>query len=72
MQEPTAKMRAEAAEAGAYASPGGTRHPRLQLRTVQELMAGAVLDYPRYADNVTFKKAARVKAKGSSNGELFE
>jgi hypothetical protein len=72
MQEPTAKMRAEAAEAGVYASPGGTRHPRLQLRTVEELMAGAVLDYPRYADNVTFKKAARVKGKGHANGELFD
>ena len=72
MQEPTAKMRAEAAEAGVYASPGGTRHPRLQLRTVEELMAGAVLDYPRYADNVTFKKAARVKGKGHTNGELFD
>ncbi|MFZ5585251.1 MAG: DNA methyltransferase [Thermodesulfobacteriota bacterium] len=72
MQEPTDKMRQEAAEAGFYESPAGTRHPRLQLRTVSELMAGAGLDYPRYADNLTFKKAQRVAGQGHVNGKLFE
>ncbi|MFH1059139.1 MAG: DNA methyltransferase [Pseudomonadota bacterium] len=72
MQEPTSRMREEAAEAGFYESPAGTRHPRLQLRTVDELMAGAGLDYPRYADNLTFKKARRVAGQGHINGKLFQ
>ena len=34
-QEPSAGMRAEAAEAGFYESPLGAKHPRLQLLTVE-------------------------------------
>lgn len=71
MQEPTQKMREEAAEAGFYASPAGSRHPRLQLRTIEELLAGQGLDYPRYAENLTFKKAPKAQRSGPVNGSLF-
>ncbi len=64
MQEPTKPMRAEAAGAGFYDSPWGTRHPRLQLLTVGELLAGNRVDMPPSRDLRTFKKAARAtKAK---------
>jgi hypothetical protein len=56
-------MRTEAAKAGFYTSPWGN-HPRLQLLTVGELLAGTRLDYPHLV-NVTFKaapRAARVEA----------
>ena len=65
------KMREEAAEAGFYHSPGGTKHPRLQLRTVSELMDGKGLDYPRYAENVTFKKAPKSQAGGHKQDKLL-
>ena len=39
LEEPTAKMRTEAASAGFYASAWG-KHPRLQIVTVGELLAG--------------------------------
>ncbi|MHB9025010.1 MAG: DNA methyltransferase [Armatimonadota bacterium] len=60
MEEPTRPMRTEAASAGFYDSGWGTRHPRLQLLTVAELLNGRGIDMPATRGNVTFKKAARV------------
>lgn len=65
LQEPTAPMRAEAAGAGYYDSSWGTRHPRLQLRTIGELLGGATLDLPPSRDHRTFKKAPKSKPSGS-------
>jgi hypothetical protein len=59
LQEPTREMRKEAASAGYYPSPWGTKHPRLQLLTIEELLSGAKLDYPPSRANVTFKKAPK-------------
>jgi DNA modification methylase len=60
MQEPTKPMRTEAASAGFYTSPGwGTKHPRLQLLTVGELLEGKGIDYPSKHLNVTFKRAGK-------------
>lgn len=62
LQEPTVPMRKEAASAGFYTSPWG-QHPRMQLLTVGELLAGtARLDFPRSQANVTFKKAPKAAA----------
>ncbi len=62
MQEPTQPMRQEAAAAGFYTSPGwGTKHPRLQILTIEELLDGASLDYPSPYANVTFKRAPKLK-----------
>lgn len=61
-EEPTAGMRAEAAEAGFYTSPWG-KHPRIQMRTVGDLLAGKGVDYPRVTgSNVTLRRAARATA----------
>jgi DNA modification methylase len=70
-EESTAGMRAEAAEAGFYESPWG-KHPRIQLRTVGELLAGKGIDYPHVTGaNVTHRKAARVGADQPEALELF-
>jgi DNA modification methylase len=58
LEEPTKPMRVEAASAGFYVSPWGTKHPKLQLFTVADLLAGARVDYPSGGD-VTFKRAPR-------------
>src|SRR5260370_28635361 len=62
LQEPTQPMRAEAANAGFYNSPWGGTHPRLQVLTIAELLAGKRIDMPPSRQvNVTFKKAPRIR-----------
>ncbi len=66
MNEPTQPMRREAATAGFYHSTYFNRdYPRLQIRTVGELLSGKRIDYPAITGgNVTYKRAQRVKEKG--------
>jgi hypothetical protein len=67
----TAGMRARAAEAGFYESPWG-RHPRIQLRTIRELLDGKGIDYPHVTGaNVTHRRAQRARAAGAEAMELF-
>jgi hypothetical protein len=57
-------MQQAAASAGFYQSPGwGTKHPRLQLLTIEDLLAGKKVDMPPTRDERTFKKAQRFKPK---------
>lgn len=59
MHSPTKDMRAEAAGAGFYESPWG-KHPKIQLLTVSDLLAGKRVDMPPATGaNVTYKKARR-------------
>jgi site-specific DNA-methyltransferase (adenine-specific) len=61
LDEPTRAMRTEAASAGFYTSPWG-QHPRLQIVTVGELLAGKRLDIPAIRQTgVTFKRAPKMK-----------
>lgn len=46
LQEPTKPMRTEAMGAGFYESPWGTRHPRIQLLTVTDLLLGKGVNRP--------------------------
>ncbi|MDP2956147.1 MAG: DNA methyltransferase, partial [Longimicrobiales bacterium] len=68
MEEPTRPMVKEAATGAFYNSPFG-QHPGLQLLTIQELLDGARIDYPRQAD-VTLKKAAKEHRKDSEQLDL--
>lgn len=70
-EEPTRPMRTEAASAGFYKSPWGD-HPRVQLLTVAELLAGKGIDYPRTTGaNLTYKAAARAARKVAEPLRLF-
>jgi hypothetical protein len=70
--ESTAGMRSEAAEAGFYESPWG-KHPRIQLRTVAELLDGRGIDYPRVTGaNVTHRRAARATTDPAETMALFD
>jgi site-specific DNA-methyltransferase (adenine-specific) len=73
MTEPTKPMRNEAAGEGFYESPwNGERYPRLQLRTIEELLAGKGIDYPAIGGgNKTFKAAKPVKA-AAEDPSLFD
>ena len=71
-KDPTPGMRAEAANAGFYTSPWGN-HPRLQLRTVAQLLAGQGIDYPHVTGaNVTHRRASRAQAPLAETIEMFE
>jgi site-specific DNA-methyltransferase (adenine-specific) len=70
--EPTSGMRSEAASAGFYDSPWGTRHPRLQMLTVSQLLAGQGIDYPAVTGaNVTFRRAARARPAPGVQTAMF-
>ena len=58
----------EAASAGFYESPWG-KHPRIQLLTIEALLGGKSIDYPKDTD-VTFKKAQRVRSNPSEQKTL--
>ena len=67
LQPPTGPMETEAAGAGFYAHKlNGQQYPRLQLRTVRELMDGKGIERPSTvaATDDTFKKAPKAKSKG--------
>ena len=71
-ETPTKPMRADAASAGFYQSAWG-KHPRLQLLTVAELLAGKGIDYPRTAGiNKTYKQAPRALRKVAEPKGLFD
>jgi len=72
LQSPTKDMRSEAASAGYYLSPWGTKHPRIQLLTIAELLRGARVDYPPTQANVTFKRAPRAARPGDEQLGLLE
>jgi DNA modification methylase len=62
MQEPTQPMKTEAASAGFYQIAGiAEKYPKLQIRTIRELLDGKGIDMPSRHANVTFKKAPRAK-----------
>jgi DNA modification methylase len=59
--KPTRQMRAEAASHGFYESAWG-KHQKIQLITVDELLAGHSLDLPRTSGaNVTYKSAPKAR-----------
>ncbi len=73
LQKPSKAMRAEAAGAGFYSSPGWKKHyPRLQILTIEELLKGKTIDYPApKSTSITFRKAPRFKKRQGEQGKLF-
>ncbi len=74
LNEPTPKMRADAAAAGIYhgGPDGKTQYPRVQLLTIEALLSGQQRAlHPDYVKNVNFKKAKR-EPKKQAQMELFD
>ncbi len=74
LEEPTREMRREAAAAGFYTSPAiQTKHARIQLLTVNEILNGKGVDYPLPQGNVTFRRAQRVRERDpAENLDMFD
>lgn len=58
LAEPTKEMRREAAAAGFFDTGFGT-HPRVQIMTIRELLAGMKPDLPPLGRNEGFRRAPR-------------
>ncbi len=74
LEEPTKPMRQEAADAGFYENitPIGTsRHPRIQLLTIKELLDGKRLDLPVQQDVRSFKQAPKAQSIKTKADNLF-
>lgn len=70
MDKPTAEMRKEAATGEFYASQWGA-HPKIQILTVAELLAGKGINRPpEQQTGATFKKAPKAKGKTETAGRL--
>ena len=61
LKGPTSPMLTEAASAGVYVPDLYPNHefPRLQILTIEELLAGREALYPRFAPQATFRRAPR-------------
>ncbi len=75
LNDPTRDMIKEAASAGFYTSEhSGTKHPKVQILTIERLLEGHKPDLPPIAtygwSDPTFKKAPKAKKKHIGNGEL--
>jgi len=73
LQPPTREMLAEAASGGFYEHKlNRQKYPRLQLRTVKELMEGKNIERPSNVAAVdeTFKKALKAKVRGGEQPAL--
>jgi site-specific DNA-methyltransferase (adenine-specific) len=64
MRQSTREMVKEATKAGFYTSPWGTKHPRLQILQVCELLDGKRIDYPPSHANVTLPAAGTAAGAG--------
>ncbi len=71
LYEPTRQMLADAAASGFYNDPSGARFQQVQIISIEELMQGKPLAYPRYAVNQTFKQAPRLASKQSATNEFL-
>ena len=72
LRSPTRPMHREAASAGLY-TPDYFREqfPRMQILTIEELLAGAKAQYPRFAPEATFKRAPRYLREDVSQLLMF-
>jgi hypothetical protein len=70
LESPTGPMKKEAAEAGFYTPPQITdKFPRIQILTIEELLAGKKIAYPLQHDT-TYKKAPKARSNAAEQMNL--
>jgi len=72
LHPPTAPMREEAITARFYEPEffPGKRYQKLQIITIEELLNGKQLEYPRMGPEVTFKEAEKRKRQNTGADEV--
>ena len=68
LEKATAHMTDEAASAGFFTSEHFGKFPRIQILTIEDLLAGKTVQMPH--SNVTFKQAERVQEENKDQGML--
>ena len=74
LESATAPMRKETAEAGIWQTKTvhGTKHPRLQILTIEDLLSGKKIDMPAQQDIRSSKQAPKAKIKKKADeAKLF-
>lgn len=69
LADPTRDMRREAAAAGVFESSFG-RHPKIQIYTIRELLAGIPIDLPPLGRHEGFKRAPRERGPQPTQTDL--
>jgi hypothetical protein len=72
IETPTKPMLKEAADAGFYTSPSQTQHARMQILTIEELLAGRKIDMPPWRELRTFKQAPKARTKRAEQPGMFD
>ena len=71
LEKPSKPMKSEAASAGIYISPfGNTRHPKVQILTIEELLQDKRIDCPQTDVNVTFKRRRPIRPTAAKPGRF--
>ncbi len=73
LKRSTKDMRTEAVSAGFYEpqSAPGSKYPKLQILTIEELLNGAKLLYTQWAGAATFKRAERQSKDRADQSKMF-
>ena len=69
LEKSTSHMDDEAASAGFFTSEHFGKFPRIQILTIEDLLAGKTLQMPPSIER-TFKQAERVQAESDGQGQL--
>jgi len=69
LENPTKPMVTEAVKAGYY-ERWGQKYPKIQIRTIEELLQGKGIEYPRTTIDISFKKAEKVETIQEIQPEL--
>ena len=74
LETPTRPMEAEATSARFYTPEHfpDSHYPRIQILTIEELLAGARADYPRLAPDATFRRAPRRRRSAGAQSKFAE
>ena len=72
LKPPTGPMRSDAVAAGFYSPEHfpDAQYPRVQILTIEELLAGKRAEYPRVAPEATFARAPRRRRSAGSQSKL--
>ena len=70
LNPPTKPMKEEALGAGYYSDAwtGQAKYPRVQILTIEDLLAGKGVSLPPWSTDRTFKKAPKIKAEAKDMG----
>ena len=71
LENPTKPMVTDAVKAGYY-ERWNNKYPKIQIRTIEELLQGKGIEYPKTPIDITFRKAEKVETTQETQLEIGE